>query len=220
MPFTSTSIHAGSRQAASRNFAGMPGKGELTRRAIVAHALEIAAQEGFSALTFSAVAELMQMSKTGIINSVGSMLELQVEVVREYRHRFEARVLQPARTAPAGLPRLNALFQSWLAQVTHRYAGGCLYIHRMVSGQDSQDQAMALLRDSVIEWRRQIERHVREAVNAGHLRDDCDTVQFAHEAHGIILAAHHDTRLGIDASASVRAHRSFLRLVRGCQKEP
>ncbi len=60
-------------------------KGQQTRTAIVDAALGLATHVGLEGLSIGAVAEVMQMSKSGVFAHFGSREELQISVVREYR---------------------------------------------------------------------------------------------------------------------------------------
>ena len=59
-------------------------KGQQTKAAIVDAALGLATQIGLEGLSIGALAEVMQMSKSGVFAHFGSREELQISVVREY----------------------------------------------------------------------------------------------------------------------------------------
>ena len=59
-------------------------KGQQTKTAIVDTALRMAAQVGLEGLSIGALAEAMEMSKSGVFAHFGSRDELQISVVREY----------------------------------------------------------------------------------------------------------------------------------------
>ncbi|NBS77883.1 MAG: TetR family transcriptional regulator, partial [Betaproteobacteria bacterium] len=103
-------------------------KGQQTKSAIVDAALGLATQIGIEGLSIGAVAEVMQMSKSGVFAHFGSREELQISVVREYHHRFELEVFYPAMQEARGLPRLQALFTNWMKRTSAEIDSGCLYI--------------------------------------------------------------------------------------------
>ena len=74
-------------------------KGQQTKAAIVHAALNLATHIGLEGLSIGALAERMQMSKSGVFAHFGSREELQVSVVREYHARFEEEVFYPAMKA-------------------------------------------------------------------------------------------------------------------------
>jgi NADP-dependent 3-hydroxy acid dehydrogenase YdfG/AcrR family transcriptional regulator len=76
-------------------------KGQQTKAAIVDAALGLATQIGLEGLSIGALAEVTQMSKSGVFAHFGSREELQISVIREYHQRFEQEVFYPALKATA-----------------------------------------------------------------------------------------------------------------------
>ena len=103
-------------------------KGQQTKAAILDAALGLASQIGVEGLSIGALAEVMQMSKSGVFAHFGSREELQISVIREYHQRFEQEVFYPALTAAKGLPRLRALFENWTKRTSMEIDSGCIYI--------------------------------------------------------------------------------------------
>jgi len=103
-------------------------KGQQTKAAIIDTALGMATQIGLEGLSIGAVADAMQMSKSGVFAHFGSREELQISVIREYHQRFEMEVFFPSMQQARGLPRLRALFQNWMQRTSAEIDSGCLYI--------------------------------------------------------------------------------------------
>jgi hypothetical protein len=61
-------------------------------------------------------------------------------------------------------------------------------------------------------WRDALERCIKQAMEAGHLRTDIEVSQMVYEMYGLILALHHDARFCIPGSVE-RAEASFRRLI-------
>ncbi|WP_234193053.1 TetR/AcrR family transcriptional regulator [Pseudacidovorax sp. NFM-22] len=184
-------------------------KGQQTKAAIVDAALNLAAQVGLEGLSIGAVAELTQMSKSGVFAHFGSREELQISVVREYHHRFEQEVFYPALTQPRGLPRLRAMFANWMKRTTTEIDSGCIYI----SGASEFDDRPGPVRDALVEsvsiWQAAVLRAVRQSQEEGHLQTEADARQIAFEIHGLILALHYEARfLRVDGSVD-RANTGF-----------
>ena len=188
-------------------------KGLQTRAAILDAALGLALHKGLEGLSIGALAELTQMSKSGVFSHFGSREELQISVVREYHDRFEAEVFAPAVRQPRGLPRLRALFDRWLQRMSFEVDSGCLYISGAVEFDDRPGPVRDALVAMVGTWRQALERAVGLAVDAGHLRGDVDAAQMLFEIHGLILALHHDARFLRQDGAVERARRGFDRVV-------
>ncbi|MFP5466701.1 MAG: TetR/AcrR family transcriptional regulator [Gammaproteobacteria bacterium] len=169
-------------------------KGQQTKAAIVDAALGLATQIGLEGLSIGALAEVMQMSKSGVFAHFGSREELQISVVREYHARFEEEVFYPAIAFPRGLPRLRALFDNWMKRTSVEIDSGCIYISGAVEFDDRPGPVHDALADSVNTWLSALHRSINIAVGEGHLRADTDAVQMGFEIHALILALHYEAR--------------------------
>lgn len=184
-------------------------KGQQTKAAIVDAALGLATQIGLEGLSIGALAEVTQMSKSGVFAHFGSREELQISVVREYHARFEEEVFYPAMQTPRGLPRLRAMFDNWMKRTSAEIDSGCLYISGAVEFDDRSGPVREALVGSVQTWLAAMNRAVAQAKEAGHLRADADERQMAFEIHGLILALHYEARF-LKAPLSIeRAHTGF-----------
>ncbi|MGQ9724304.1 MAG: TetR/AcrR family transcriptional regulator [Tepidimonas sp.] len=182
------------RKAGSSRTAKVARKGQQTKAAIIDAALRLASQVGLGGLSIGAIAELMQMSKSGVFAHFGSREELQISVVREYHERFEREVFRPALSAPRGLPRLRALFDNWVRQTSLEIDSDCIYISGAVEFDDRPGPVRDALVDTVNTWQAAVRRAIRIAIDEGHLRADADPAQIAFEIHGLILALHYEAR--------------------------
>jgi AcrR family transcriptional regulator len=188
-------------------------KGQQTRATILEAALGQASHTGLEGLSIGALAEVTQMSKSGVFAHFGSREELQISVIREYHARFEDEVFFPAILAARGLPRLRALFERWIRRVSFELDSGCIYISGAVEFDDRpgpvRDALVAMVRD----WQAALERAVKQSVLEGHLPTDTDPQQTVFELHGLILALHHDARLLRNPGALDRARAGFDRVL-------
>ena len=188
-------------------------KGLQTRAAILDAALGLASHMGLEGLSIGAVAEVAQMSKSGVFAHFGSREELQISVIREYHLRFEEEVFFPAIREPRGLPRLQALFDRWVRRVTVELDSGCIYISGAVEFDDRPGPVREALVEMVRAWQLALERAIRLAIEEGHLRADTDAGQMLFEIHGLILALHHDARFLRNPGVLDRARKAFDRVV-------
>lgn len=184
-------------------------KGQQTRATILEAALGLASQMGLEGLSIGALAEVTQMSKSGVFAHFGSREELQISVIREYHARFEDEVFYPAVREPRGLPRLRALFERWVRRVSVEIDSGCIYISGAVEFDDRPGPVRDALASMVVAWHRALERAIRIAVDEGHLGADTDATQMLFEMHGLILSLHHDARFLRLPGALDRARRGF-----------
>lgn len=190
-----------------------PLKGRQTHAAILEAALALATKVGLEGLSIGALAEIMQMSKSGVFAHFGSREELQISVVREYHTRFEEEVFLPALSAPRGLPRLRALYGRWIERVTREIDSGCIYISGAVEFDDRPGPVRDALVAMVQTWQRALGRAIDAAVAEGHLRGDTDTQQVLFEIHGLVLALHHDARFLRQPGALGHAHAGLDRVL-------
>jgi AcrR family transcriptional regulator len=198
-------------EAPARSSAKTLLKGQQTRATILDAALGLASHMGLEGLSIGALAEVTQMSKSGVFAHFGSREELQISVIREYHARFEEEVFFPAVRLPRGLPRLQALFERWIRRVSIELDSGCIYISGAVEFDDRPGPVRDALALMVRTWHAALERAIRIAIEAGHLRDDTDPNQMLFELHGLILALHHDARFLRIPGALDRARRGFER---------
>jgi AcrR family transcriptional regulator len=190
MPLTDSPLKAQRPSRAGRALQ----KGLQTKAAIVDAALGLATQIGLEGLSIGALAEVTQMSKSGVFAHFGSREELQISVIREYHTRFEDEVFYPAMQEPRGLPRLRALFANWMKRTSVEIDSGCIYISGAVEFDDRVGPVRDALVGSVKTWLAAMRRAVMAAKEEGHLRPDADEDQLLFEIHGLILALHYEAR--------------------------
>ena len=202
-----------SPRLASRSAPRALHKGQQTRATILDAALSLASHMGLEGLSIGALAEVTQMSKSGVFAHFGSREELQIAVIREYHARFEEEVFFPAVSEQRGLPRLRALFERWVRRVSVELDSGCIYISGAVEFDDRPGPVRDALASMVQAWQTALERAIGLSVEAGHLQPDTDSLQMLFEIHGLILALHHDARFLRLPGAVDRARRAFDRIV-------
>ncbi len=195
-------------------------KGELTRTAIVAAALDIAGRDSLESLTIGRLAEQMEMSKSGVFAHFGSREDLQIAVLKEYERRFVDDVLLPSLKEPRGLPRLEAMFQRWVDRVSVEITNGCVF----VSGAVEYDDRPGPVRDELVRmvrsWQRELVRAIKQAIDMGHLRSDTDPHQLVFTMHGLVLALHHDARLLHSKDSVARGRAGFVQLIDAHRASP
>jgi AcrR family transcriptional regulator len=187
-------------------------KGQQTRAAILDAALALASHMGLEGLSIGALAEVTQMSKSGVFAHFGSREELQISVIREYHARFEEEVFFPAMREPRGLPRLRALFERWVRRVSVELDSGCIYI----SGAVEFDDRPGPVRDALVVDGAGLALGARARDPPGHRRRPPARrhrrAQMLFEMHGLILALHHDARF-LRNPALDRARTGFDRVL-------
>ncbi|MDO8251891.1 MAG: TetR/AcrR family transcriptional regulator [Rhodoferax sp.] len=202
-----TPLRSSSRQS-SRGGRALQ-KGQQTKQAIVDAALGLAAQIGLEGLSIGALAEVTQMSKSGVFAHFGSREELQISVIREYYARFADEVFFPAMDEARGLPRVRALFANWMKRVAIEIQSGCIFISGAVEFDDRPGPVRDALASSVKTWLAALYRAVVQAKEEGQLKEDADEAQMAFEIHGLILASHYEARFLKNPFSTARANKGF-----------
>ncbi len=198
----------------SASSAKPPSKAEQTKSHVIDAALRLASQIGLEGLSIGALAEVTQMSKSGVFAHFGSREELQISVVREYFSRFERDVFVPSLAAQRGLPRLRALFAHWMVQVAHEIQSGCIFISGAVEFDDRSGPVRDALEQSMKTWLTAVRRSVALAIEAGHLSKEVDPKQVVFEIHGLILALHYEAKFMKSPKSMERAKTGFENLIK------
>jgi len=195
-------------------------KGALTRQAILEHAARMASRIGLEGLTIGALAEDLELSKSGLFAHFKSKEALQLQVLEFGIGRFVDTVIKPALSAPRGEKRVRALFERWMDWPKSSGLAGCMFVALATELDDQPGPVRERLVQSQKDWLDVIANCVRTAVVEGDFQKDVDPEQFAHELYGIMLANHHAVRLLRDRSGVERTRRGFERLLDGARVKP
>ncbi|HEY6694486.1 MAG TPA: TetR family transcriptional regulator [Solirubrobacteraceae bacterium] len=186
-------------------------RGRRTRESILATAVDIASVEGLEGLTIGRLASELGMSKSGLFAHFGSKEELQLATIAAAREIFVAEVVEPARAAERGLPRLAALLEAKLDYLRRGvFRGGCFFDAARLE-YDSRHPGP--VRDAIFEefaaWSQLVADLIRSAQRAGHLDPQADPEQLAFELDAIGSAANLRFQINRDAEAFERAQRAI-----------
>jgi AcrR family transcriptional regulator len=191
-------------------------KGLQTKAHIIDAALQLAMHNGLESLSIGGLAEVTQMSKSGVFAHFGSREELQISVIREYHQRFEQEVFYPAMQVARGLPRLRGLFDNWMKRTTIELDSGCIYISGAIEFQDNIGPVREALVNSVGTWHAALRRTIEQCKELGDLSVDADADQILSEIHGLILVLHYEARFLRSAGALQRALTGFEHILQRC----
>ncbi|WP_042366989.1 TetR/AcrR family transcriptional regulator [Streptacidiphilus neutrinimicus] len=186
----------------------------LTRRRIVDRGLEIASMEGLEGLTIGRLATDLGMSKAGVIGHFGTKETLQLAVVDEAADVFTREVPERVHDVPAGLARLRAMCEAWVAYLErHVLPGGCFFTAAATEFDDRGGPVRDAIAGLSAVWQRDLRIQARLAVHGGELPADTDVGQLVYDLVGIMLALNHFLQLQGDPAAPQRARRSLRRLL-------
>ncbi len=189
-------------------------KATVTRTRILEQALRVASLVGLEGLTLGHLASELDLSKSGLFAHFGSKERLQIEVLRLASESFVEKIVRPAIAEPRGAPRVEALFERWLAWSEAKdRPGGCVFVAASTELDDRSGPVRDLVEMTQRAWLDTLARACRVAQEEGHYRADVDADQFAFEFQGLLLAFHHQARLMKNPHAAERARRAFSDLV-------
>jgi AcrR family transcriptional regulator len=157
-------------------------RGDRTRRAILAKAVDIASAEGLDGLSIGRLATDLGVSKSGLFAHFGSKQELQLEAIEVASEIFEDEVWLPVADFEPGVVRLAALMDSWLAYFRRGvFSGGCFFSN----AHHEFDSRPGPIRDEIAKqkqrWMDAIAAHITSAQRRGQIRPDVDPEQLAFE---------------------------------------
>jgi AcrR family transcriptional regulator len=182
-------------------------KGAQTRAAILERAVDLASIEGLEGLTIGRLAGELKMSKSGLFAHFGSKQELQLAAVEAAAQRFAMAVLEPARVAPEGAPRLRAITDAYLAHLdSDAYPGGCFWAATSVEYDDRPGPVRDAIAAALDAWLAELARQARIAGSA-------EPACFAFELYAMMIGANSRYRLNGDRVAFEYARRAIDRLL-------
>lgn len=190
-------------------------RGDDARLALIDAAMREASRIGLAGLTLAPVAERAGWSKSGLLRHFPTKESLQLAVVHRTSELFRDRVLLPALSAPAGLPRLRAIFHGWLRWATDTgLDGGCPLNAARI---EFDDQPPGEVRDTLVagwnEWLTYLERQAAKAIELKQIKPDLSPRQVVMTLAGLVGVC--DTRLRLldDRHALRDAERAFDLLI-------
>ena len=209
MPDATTRESAPTAEPAGR-LDGRRERGRRTRESILATAVDLASVEGLEGLTIGRLATELNMSKSGLFAHFGSKEDLQLATIAAAREIFIAEVVDPARAAEPGLPRLATLIEAKLDYLRRGvFAGGCFF-DAVRSEYDSRRPGP--VRDAILDefgsWSKLVTDMVRAAQRAGHLDASADPQQVAFELDALCAAPNVGYQFDGDEALFDRARRA------------
>jgi AcrR family transcriptional regulator len=162
--------------------------GERTRAAILREAARLATVEGLDGLSLARLADAVGMSKSGLFAHFGSKEELQLATIDAASAIFDELVIEPAGDEAAGVPRLRAYIERFLAHVQEAvFPGGCFF----VSAMGELDTHPGPVRDGAMafsqRWLMLLAEQVATAQAAGELDPVADPPQIAFELNAYMV---------------------------------
>jgi AcrR family transcriptional regulator len=190
-------------------------RGQLTRRRVLEHTVDLARREGLEALTIGRVAEGNAITKAGLLGHFPSKADLQLSTVDAGRAGFIADVVAPASGRPEGIERLGALLRRWIDHGAQQ-PGGC-FIASIAAEFDARPGAVRdRIAAMVHEWLQVLEGMIRRATRIGEIKAGTDARRLAFELHGYELSMNLRAQLLGDEAAAALAATAMRSAVLAC----
>jgi AcrR family transcriptional regulator len=165
---------------------------------------------GLEGLTIGRLADELEMSKSGLVGRFGSKLQLQLAALDVAAATFRRRVYDVAAQQPAGLPRLTAICDAWVAYLRRPpFAGGCFLTTASVEFDARPGPVNDAVKRIMQQWLHVLEREARTAVGCGELPRGTDPKDVAFTINALAVGANCDFQLHHDPSALDRARRAM-----------
>jgi AcrR family transcriptional regulator len=179
-------------------------RGNATRRAILARAMQLASTGGLEDLSIAQLAGDLGMSKSGLFAHFGSKQALQLSTIRAARRVFSDEAVTPAMEAEPGIARLRALIDAWFDYIgSDTFVGGCLLMEAAAEFDSRPGPVRDLIAETMAMWTGLLVEQASVAVARGEI--EADPEQLAWELHAFGLGLNWDRQLNETPVALQRA---------------
>ncbi|QIK62800.1 TetR/AcrR family transcriptional regulator [Leucobacter viscericola] len=204
-----------SSSAASRED-GRRARGDLTRGAVLAEAIQVASEQGLADMSIGQLASAAGLSKSGVATLFGSKEALQLAVIDHAREVFVSAVITPCRDVPSGGERLRAVALSWLRYSQNRvFRGGCFFLAAATEFDSQPGPVRDRIAECLREWDDYLVSCAKAAVSSGQLRRDADPQQLGFELFALFAAVNTRALLYGDEAVYAQAEESLRRILAG-----
>ena len=165
--------------------------GERSRQAILATAARLASTHGIDRLSIGDLATEVGMSKSGLYAHFGSKEELQLATIDAAEDIFNEVVIEPAASAPPGLPSVLALSDAFIDHLRDKvFPGGCFFACASAEVHAQPGPVKDRIAEFDGRWRGRLERELAAAKAAGDLPADEDIDEVVFDVDALLYYAH------------------------------
>jgi AcrR family transcriptional regulator len=181
-------------------------------------ATRLASLVGLEGLSIGRLAGELEMSKSGLVGRFGNKQQLQLAALDLAAQTFRRTVYDPAAERPAGLRRLEAICDAWIAYLrSPPFPGGCFLTTVSVEFDSRPGLVNRAVKRVMRQWLRVLEREARTAVHQGELQPDVDPKDVAFALNALAVGANCDFQLHRDPGALERARRAMSTMLEPAQ---
>ena len=157
----------------------MMGKGELTRRRIVALAAPIFNQKGYAGTALSDLMRATGLEKGGIYRHFESKQELAEDAFdHAWKIAMDTR-LEGTEEAANAVDRLKQLIRNFRDRRAGLVAGGCPLLNTAIDSDDGNPRLRAKARRALKVWLEHLESITEDGRRKGDIRPDVDSGELA-----------------------------------------
>lgn len=194
--------------------------GVASRHAILTAAARLATTRGFEGLSIGDLAQHIGMSKSGLYAHFKSKEELELATIETAAEIFEDDVIRKVPESSAGLARVHALTEAFLAHLERRvFPGGCFFatVAAQLAAQPGQPRDKLLQMHAI--WAGLFARALRQACEMGELPRDADIDQLVFEITAMMFRANFVWIMTDDAGFLDKARKGVTNVLdRAAQK--
>ncbi|MEV0588325.1 TetR family transcriptional regulator [Nonomuraea sp. NPDC050310] len=196
-------------------------RGQRSREAILATAVELASVDGLDGLSLSKLAAAAGMSKSGFFSHWRDKTELQLDAVEWAAAQWRDRIVVPALRRPRGVRRLFALHEERLRFYAEGVLpGGCFFFAAEAEFDDLPGPVRERIAEAKRDWHGLLLRVLSEAVAQGDLVPETDPELLVFEINAIGAAVVTSARL-LECEPSFRHGRqAVLQRLRALATDP
>jgi AcrR family transcriptional regulator len=181
-----------------------------SRTETIAAAVALASVIGLEGVTIGRLADLLKMSKSGLVGRFGSKQQLQLAVLEQAAATFQQAVYDPAATQPPGIRRLKAICNAWIEYLGQPpFPGGCFLTTASVEFDARSGPVNQAVKRIMRRWLRVLEREADSAIAAGELPAESDATDVAFTLNALAVGANCEYQLHHDPHTLERARRAM-----------
>jgi len=164
-------------------------KGKDTKRIILNKGLEMATQLSLESVSIGNLAKATRMSKSGLFAHFQSKENLQIKILEHAGELFAQGVVVPALMEKAGIERIKALVNNWIAW-SSKLSGGCIFVSSSTEFTDRPGKVRDYILKQQEDWIDSLRTIARSAIRVGDFREGIDCDQFAFDLYSLLLGFH------------------------------
>ena len=187
-------------------------RGEDTKLIILKAGLDMASQLGLENVTIGNLANVTNMSNSGLFAHFQSKEKLQIDILNYAAQLFVEEVVSPSLRTEAGIQRIRALVDNW-ASWASKLKGGCIFVSASTEFSDRHGKVRECLLHQQEEWINTLSRMARSSIKAGDFRGDIDCEQFAFDLYSLLLGFHYYHKLLQDSETQKHQNNALDRLL-------